>query len=270
MEGFQINDTALFEHQFWLQIMGDHSRFIFFSLVPTESEFLITSQEFVIKFDQLLELSHNQLTPTELTDLHRQAYDLTYRLREFKLQLLAMTLNSELKAHISSSFFNDMVNELDEYLYIINMMMKENIPVFHPIHYHLLWLTNAVGHAAMISSELDFIERDMIDKSYQFETLFNDLNMKAIRMNGYLRTQLNSFPSLKRLNEQAGLAVSNFREFLETIRDQRMDGRILGTLFPLMADHMAREECYYLWKLSQVTQNIRRPDCIPTQPRVET
>jgi hypothetical protein len=36
-----------------------------------------------------------------------------------------------------------------------------------------------------------------------------------------------------------------------------------------MADHMAREECYYLQKLAQSTKVVEQPTCNPTKPRTE-
>lgn len=269
MNNSQIEEMLLFEHRFWLQIMGDHSRFIFFSLAPNEVEYLQRAQDFIIGFDQLLEQSRRTVTTSELETLNKQAYQLTYQLREFKVLLLALTLSSELKIHLPSTFFNDMLNELEEYMFIMTSLMNEETILLHPIHYHLLWLTDAIGHAASIAANLDPVEKDMIDKSTCFEMQFSDLNLKAIMFHGYLRTQLNEFPALDRLNEQAGIAITQFMEFLEYLRDQRIDGKILGTLFPLMADHMAREECYYLWKLSQTAGLMKKPDCDPTRPRVE-
>ena len=39
---------------------------------------------------------------------------------------------------------------------------------------------------------------------------------------------------------------------------------------PLMADHMVREECYYLLKLHEVDpESVRLADCDPTKPRTE-
>lgn len=269
MEGFQITDAVLSEHRFWLQIMGDHARFIFYSLAPNEVEYLQRSQDFIISFDELLDQSRKSLNTPELEILNRQAFQLLHQFREFKLLLLALTLGSEIKVHLPSSFFNDMLNELEEYITVLQSLMAEKQILFHPIHYHLLWLTDAVGHAASVAANLDLIEKDMIDKSHCFEMQFTDLLMKASMMNGYLRTELHSFPSLSRLNEHAGEATLLFKEFLEDIRDQRMDGRILGTLFPLMADHMAREECYYLWKLSLTGGLMKRPDCDPQRHRIE-
>lgn len=269
LEIFRNTDAALFEHRFWLQIMGDHSRFIFFSLAPSESEYIITAQEFIILFDQLLKQAQNRLSSIELEELNRKSYDATYRLREFKIELLSMSLSSDLKSHLSASFYNDMLNELEEYLFIINSLMNGHVPISHPLHYHMLWLTDAVGHSASIMAALDLVEKDFINQAKLYEIQFQDLNTKSLLMNGYLRTGLSSFPSLDRLNEQAWLAIKAFMEFLETLRDQRMDGKVLGTLMPLMADHMYREECYYIYKLSQSTENIRKPDCDPTSPRLE-
>jgi Protein of unknown function (DUF2935). len=261
--------NALFEHRFWLPIMGDHSRFIFFSLPPTETEYIITAQEFIILFDQLSNQASKQLTITEMEELSRKAYEATYRLREFKLELLSMSLTSELKSHLPPSFFNDMLNELEEYMFILNSLINGQIPLLHPLHYHMLWLTDAVGHAASIQSGLDFIEKDLIHVANQFEDQFKDLAAKSLMMNGYLRTNMDSFPSMDRLNDQSVHIMNDFMEFLGTLRDQRQDGRILGTLMPLMADHMYREECYYLHKLSQTTTNVRKSDCNPASPRLE-
>lgn len=45
---------ALFEHQFWLQIMGDHARFIFDSLASSEGEEVQKAHYFIRMFDQML------------------------------------------------------------------------------------------------------------------------------------------------------------------------------------------------------------------------
>lgn len=269
MDDPRAYDAALMEHQFWLQIMGDHSRFIFFSLAINEIDYLQRSQDFIISFDQLLEQTRNITNEKELDVITKQAHRLTLQLREFKLMLLSLTLSSSIKLHLSSSFINDMLNELDEYLKVINAISTKSPLIFHPLHYHLLWLADALGHAAAVSANLDFIEKDIINKSLSYEMQFTDLVLKATMMNGYLRTRLDKFPSLNRLNQQVELTITSFKAFLEDLRDERMSGRILGTLFPLIADHMVREECYYLWKLSQTVGLTKRPDCDPVSPRIE-
>lgn len=264
-----ISETVIFEHRFWLQILGDHARFIFISLAPSEAEYLMTAQEFIRLFDQLLNEIQKELTQAELESLNRKAYEASYKFREFKLELLAMSLTSDLKTHLPPSFYNDMLNEIEEYLLILNSLKNGTCPLLHPVHYHILWLTDAVGHASTLVAELDFVEKDLIDRSRKYEMQFQDLNVKSQIMNGYLRTHLGNFSALERLNEQVGYVITDFMGFLEELKNQRTDGKILGTLLPLMADHMAREECYYLWKLSQTTRNIRQPKSDPGRPRIE-
>ena len=46
--------VALFEHRFWLQILGDHSRFILNALSPTETKEIQIAENFIPIFDQLL------------------------------------------------------------------------------------------------------------------------------------------------------------------------------------------------------------------------
>ncbi len=265
MEGKKA--AVLFEHQFWLQIMGDHARFIFFSLAPSETEHIRESQQFINAFDQLLQTAR-QPDSADTAELNRQAYDKTYAFRKFKLQLLSLTLHNKLKIHLSSTFFNHMLNELEEYLLTINNMQDGRSPLFHPLHYNTLWLSDAVGHAAGVAANLDEVEKDFIELSGEFEKQFTDLYIKTLEANGYTRTTLNDFPALDRLNQQANVTTLRFKEFLEQVLRLRSDGTLLGTLMPLMADHMAREECYYLTKLSQSAENLTPPECDPAKPRV--
>ena len=260
--------AALFEHRFWLQIMGDHARFIFFSLAPSETEHIREAQRYIEAFDQLLK-TVRQTGGTEAVELNRQVYDTTYAFRKFKLQLLALTLRNELKVHLSSTFFNHMLNELEAYLLTINNMQDGESPVFHPLHYSTLWLSDAIGHAASVASNLDAVEKDFIELAGEFEKQFTDLYIKTLEASGYMRTNMNDFPALDRLNQQSGVTTNRFKDFLEQVLRLRSDGTLLGTLMPLMADHMAREECYYLTKLSQSADNISSPDCDPAKPRVE-
>ena len=46
--------TARFEHGFWLQILGDHSRFIYEALAPVQKEEIEKASIFITVFDTLL------------------------------------------------------------------------------------------------------------------------------------------------------------------------------------------------------------------------
>ena len=268
MGNILFTNEVLFEHRFWLQIMGDHARFIFYSLAPDETDAIKQAKQYMELFDELLDKARQQLSQTELAQLTRQAFECTYDFRKFKLDLMSFTLTAGIKVHLTTTFFNHMINELEEYLLVLASLSEGQNPVYHPIHYHLLWLNDAGGHAASIAATLDEVEKDLINESNCFEKEFADLFMKSLQAEGYLRTGLDNFPALERLNEQAERTMVPFKELLESIHTMRLNGRLLGTLLPLMADHMAREECYYLLKLAQ-SANTDRPDCNPDRPRFE-
>ena len=261
-------DMNIVENRFWLQIMGDHARFIFFSLAPSESEYITIAQEFIRQFDKLLEESQKLNSLLEMNEFNRKTYDAVFHLRDFKLELLSMSLQDDLISHLSPAFYNYMLNELEEYLHILNLYRDNISTLLPPLHYHLIWLNDAAGHAGTLTQTLDPTEKGLINQAYDYQLQFQDLFLKSYNFSSYQKTAHESFPVLDNLNQQVIITLTGFTEFLDKLRDQRMDKKVLGTLMPLMADHMSREECYYLWKLSMTAKNVRKPDCGPDRPRL--
>jgi hypothetical protein len=258
-----------FEHLFWLQILGDHSRFILDALSPRETVEIEKAERFIKIFDSLLDEARGGVQGTALSSLSRRAYQCAMEIREFKLHLLRRHLTGQISFNLSPTFLNHMLNELEEYIAILCHLLSGHGPVFHPIHHHLLWLSDGAGHAAAIVSELDETEKFLIEKGMIFEKDFEKLYNMAREMEGYLRSGFTEFPSLSRLNILAEGKMNDFMEFLCMLEKLRTDDSVLGKLSPLMADHMSREECYYLTKLSMVSE-AEKPDCNPGRPRVQS
>ena len=270
--GFILSDinfesVALFEHRFWLQILGDHGRFIYNTLSPSEINKIQKAEYFIDLFDVLLDQARKPLSGDEIQRLTQSAHQHAKDIRVFKLEILEEHLVGEIVIGLGPTFINHMVNEVEEYLRILNFLLNNEIPTDHPLHYHDLWLPDAVGHAGAIQCGLDEVEKDLREKSKEFAVEFNDLYNKADEFSGYLRTCLRDFPALHRLNNQVELKILLFMRFLEEIKELRISKQAVGTLMPLMPDHMFREECYYLTKLSRVSQ-INMPDCDATKPRI--
>jgi hypothetical protein len=262
--------AALFEHRFWLQILGDHARFILTNLSPRETEEVDRAQQFMAEYDTLLEAARrDDLASSQLDALNRMALQQTSALREFKLHLLRRHLTEKIEFWLPPSFLNHMVNELEEYQRILRALLKgEGVPRFHPVHHHLLWLLDAAGHATALEDRLDAVEKLLKKRSMKFTKHFEALYMKAIEAAGFLRTNLIEFPALSRLNREAELEIKLFQGFLLELEEMELTQEVLSTLLPLLPDHMFREECYYLTKLAQVSE-VQHPDCDPTKPRIE-
>lgn len=262
-----IDHPVLFEHRFWLQILGDHSRFILNALSPLESNEIEQARFYIHTFDQLLAQARKELTVSELNRLNQQSNQAAQDIRTFKLHLLEKQLEGNIKLFLPPTFLNHMVNEVEEYLRILACLVRgQEPPVLPAVHHHLVWLLDAAGHAAAITSDLDMVEKKWKGISRTFSAHFEEFYIKAVEMAGYTRTNLSSFPALQRFNREVEWEILWFKKFLRELEEMNMDAQILGTLSSLMADHMAREECYYLIKLSQVSE-VNHPDCDPAQPR---
>ena len=257
--------TARFEHRFWLQILGDHSRFIFEALAPVQKVEIEQASNFIKIFDTLL----NHAKSSQLTQLTAQAEIEVLKLREFKLELIRKHLVGKIKIHLSPTFINHMVNELEEYLRILNHLKEGKVPpVYHELHHHLLWLLDAAGHSDAIYTNLDGVEKKLREKSKLFKKDFEGFYLKAVELAGYLRTNLTEFPALTKMTNDAQLEIKLFQNFLTEIEELELSNQALGTFAPLMADHMYREECYYLMKLAESTK-LNPPNCDPAKPRLK-
>lgn len=269
MKNSSYSESILFEHRFWLQILGDHARFIFTSLAPNEVNAIKEVKEFIVLFDELLCNSRSSINKNELNELNE--FTLTTckaakKLRFFKLTLLENQISKKINIHLTPVFINHMINELQEYITIQELWLAGKDFNKNPLHHHTLWLQDAYGHANAIASNLDMIEKEQIKISKNFAKDFTDLYIKSIELLGFTRTGLCSFPSLNRLNEDANKKMKMFMSFLMKLKEEISGKEILSVLMPLMLDHMYREECYYLTKLALVS-NIECPNCKPDAPR---
>jgi len=264
-----MSQSALFEHRFWLQILGDHARFIFNTLSPPEKQDIQAAASYIEAFDQLLGTARSIQMEAELQELATQAHTLTEQFRAFKLDLLSRALLGKVKIGLTPTFINHMVNELEEYLRILNELVQgKPVPVFDPLHHDFLWLPDAAGHAAAIASDLDSVEKRLIKQSEAFQKHFEQLYMKSIEMAGYMRTNLKDFPAFRRLHHEVDIEMKLFVGFLNELEEMQFSAEVLDRISPLMPDHMMREECYYLTKLAQHGL-VSSPDCQADKPRVE-
>ena len=263
-------EGPMFEHRFWLQIMGDHARLIQTALSPVEAHDAALAAGFIERFDRLLAEARAPGAEARLADLNREAAAATRELKEFKLSLLERLLLGKVELLFTPTFLNHMVNELEEYERILAALLAGRpVPLFHPLHYDLVWLQDAVGHSASIAGDLDLTEKPWIRKSEAFQTGFEALFLKAIEMTGYMRTELREFPAFRKFHRDIDLEMKVFMRFLQELEEMQVSAELLDRISPLIPDHMFREECYYLTKLAR-TGLVQQPACDPARPRVES
>ncbi|WP_096271300.1 DUF2935 domain-containing protein [Paucisalibacillus globulus] len=254
--------SASFEHKFWLRVLHEHAQFIHDSLYPTEEKDIATAKEFMNTYEKLLKET-DRLSNNNVIAFTKKAETATEHLKEFKLSIIKRQLTGDIGIHLPPTFLNHMVNELEEYVLIMGYLKEgKAAPTFHELHHHLIWLADASGHAGAIHDELDGVEKRLKEKSQIFVKHFDQFYLKAIELTGYLRANVTSFPALKRFNNDVEVEMQLFRTFLHEIEEMELSDTVLSTFSALMADHMYREECYYLMKLAEST-NSPPPNCDP-------
>ncbi|KGP71197.1 DUF2935 domain-containing protein [Pontibacillus yanchengensis] len=264
----KYEESALFEHKFWLQVLGDHARFIRDALYPSETNDIQQAKDYVMLFDSYLDKVRDN-NMGDIQAFTNEVGEHVRTFRRFKLSLLERNLQGEVGVHLSPTFFNHMVNELEEYLLVIAYLGKGEVPpIFHELHHHMLWLLDASGHAGAIHDQLDGVEKRLRNKSEEFTKHFSQFYIKAVELTGYLRTNLDNFPALNKFNDDVEVEMYLFKTFLNELEELELSESLLGTFSGLMADHMVREECYYLYKLAESTTG-EFPSCDPTKPRTE-
>ncbi|MFF2090067.1 DUF2935 domain-containing protein [Paenibacillus sp. NPDC058174] len=264
-----MSQAALFENRFWLQILGDHARFIYNTLSPSEKQDIQIAAYYIPAFDQLLEQARSVSSEAEISNLNKQAYELTVEFRKFKLDLLSRAILGKVKIGLTPTFINHMVNELEEYLRILTELVAGRpVPVFDALHHDFLWLPDAAGHAAAIASDLDMVEKSLLNRSNHFEKHFQDLYLKSIEMAGYMRTNLKDFPAFRRLHKEVNIEMKLFMGFLNELEEMELTAEVLDRISPLMPDHMYREECYFLGKLAELDL-VPNPNCQADKPRIQ-
>ncbi|KQL37588.1 MULTISPECIES: DUF2935 domain-containing protein [Bacillaceae] len=252
--GKTFEESALYELHFWLKVLEDHGRFIHDSLAPSEKEKIEVASSFIKRFSQLLTTSKQSLSKQELISLAAKAKTSSEKIRSFKLYLLKEHLVGNIKIALPPTFINHMVNEVEEAIRVFSYLEKgENVPIVHLLHHDLLWLLDAAGHAGAIDANLDSVEKKLKEKGQQFMKEWEDFYLKAVEFAGYLRTNIEKFPALDKFHDDVELEMKIFKMFLKELEEMRIKKEALGTFTPLMADHMAREETYYLTKLAQTT-----------------
>jgi hypothetical protein len=245
-----FQESALYELHFWLQVLGDHGRFIHDSLAPSETEKIEAASSFTNLFDQLLMTSKQPLNTDELILLVQQAKIASEEIRVFKLYLIKDHLIGDIKISLPPSFISHMVNEVEEAIRVFTYLEQgQEVPVIHPLHHDLLWLLDAAGHAGAIDADLDRVEKKLKEKGQQFMKDWEDFYLKAVELAGFLRANVERFPALDKFHEDIELEMVIFKVFLKELEEMRIKKEALGTFTPLMADHMAREETYYLQKI---------------------
>lgn len=254
-----------FDLIFWLQIMGDHARFIKDALMPGDNNLVMITVNFMQLFDKMLNKVRQGIELDSEGELVGEITAGVISFREFKRELLSGRLRNLPVISLTPTFLNHMLNEIEQFLAVLSIgAAKDNI-----MGEHLLWSLDAAGHAAALAGDLDKVEYHLREEAEFFVTRFDKLYIKAVELTGYYRSKP---PAAQRVLEAYNIeivkVVQDFMGYLEELKEKIIKDRVVSRLSPLVPDHMYREECYYLHKVARSQGGIPKPECDPGRPRV--
>jgi hypothetical protein len=244
--------SLLEEINFWTGIMSNHGEFILTSLSYNEQEALNYAEFYKQEFSKLHEKSKIKTGDSgTVNSIFDEYINLLTNFVNFKKYLLGKSLSCQLNSSLPPTFYNHMINEAVESYKTITELASNTSKntTLETLELHKVWLPDAAGHAATIACDLDPLEKSLINEAKKFEKDFNSLSMKTQELEKMLeRTGLND-GALARLDEEAKAKITDFIAYLDKIKDLSLSCKVLGTLKPLIPDHMMREENYYLYKI---------------------
>ena len=259
-----IASRALYESNFWLGILTDHTVFMFNSFSPKEKEDIQRTMAFNRSFEDL----HNQvkalidsssIKETDIEAIIMRSYNLTCDFLLYQQHILYKRLKYEVALEMTPTFLEHMIREGKEFLRQLRYLgdcMKltlphELLPVRLSMHQHKLWLPDAAGHAAFIQEGLDMTEKELLEIARAFQKDFEGLFFKAYELKGMLDPEYPDIPAVVYMNEQAVEKTTCFVQYLARIKNLVEEKKVLSVIEPLVPDHMMREEAYYLSKLKE-------------------
>lgn len=264
-----MNENSLrFELVFWLQIMGDHARFIKASLIPGDNNLVMITSNFMQLFDKLLDKARQASQLEHGGELVGEITAGVISFREFKRELLSERLRNLSVTSLTPTFYNHMLNELEQFLAVLSMGTPEGAKG-NILGEHLLWSLDAAGHAAALASALDKVEYRLRAEAELFLIRFDELYLKVVELTGYYRSNPPAVqPVLEAFNLEMVKVMQDFMGYLEELKEKILKNQVLSSLSPLIPDHMYREECYYLHKIARSQTGISKPECDPGRLRV--
>jgi hypothetical protein len=241
------------ELRFWLKIMSDHARLIKSSLQPDNPNQILIAVNLINIWERLC---HKFKGDHEFdADLVEEILSAGLSFREYQRELLGSSLRQEQVTTFPPTFYNHLLNELEEFLKFINELQTGEESSGSMLGNHLVWVLDAAGHATFIGSNLDPAEALYREEAKAYENAFLKMYYKVVEMAGYYRSDLEAVrPVLLRFNRQITELMQEFICFLSELQEGLAQQQILGNLHSWLMDHMIREEKYYLRKIGVTSQ----------------
>lgn len=255
------------ENRFWLQIIGDFARLLIQAISPDQSSEIQRAKDFISQFDKLLLRAHQNLTTDQLAQLNKDAYAAVENIQRFFLQMLSLQIRSGYPILINPAVINNAVSFSEEYLRLLKAFIKNEQPAADTaIQMDVNWLPRSIQMSKIIFESLGIYQTELRQKVESFSDRLTGLFLNSIELNGMTRIGTSDFPIMNQHQKEVVNTLNDFYKFLGSIISLRRQNALPGTLSVLYLDRAMRMICYFLRKLTILT-DFEQPDCDLAMPR---
>lgn len=237
--------------------MRDHAIFQNTALAPKEVPFIQKSMMFRNFFQTMMDKIKCE------EDLNEHMQSLLNGLNDFinfKRSIIKGLLTCKLEISLPPSFINHQINEAMEFRLLLTSPEKYMECIESPVCFADLlkkWIADASGHAATYASFLDPTESMQREEALQFKMKFDMLSVKASELHMMMMRTGAGIGALMLLIEEFTELLKMFIAYLKKMQKLRANCMVMavGTLSPLLPDHMIREHEYVLSKIEEFLDN---------------
>ncbi|KZL94018.1 DUF2935 domain-containing protein [Clostridium magnum] len=245
---------------FWIGIMRDHSIFQSSTFAPKEVTYIKKSMMFRDFFQAVMDKVKSEY------DLEMNIPSIMKALNDFinfKRQIVKGLLTCKLEINLLPSFISHQINEAMEFRF--ELMSPQNYleclkrPICF-IDFLKKWIADGSGHASTYASFLDPTESILRDEALAFKMKFDMLSVKANELQMMMMQSESGESALIMLAAQVEDLMKKFILYLEKMLKHRSECKVMaiGTLSPLLPNHMIREHKYSLNKINEYIENKNR------------
>lgn len=120
---------TLFEHQFWLRVLGDHGRLIRGAFPSDERDKINKISYFINLFAELLALSEKPLSEEQIYELTKVAFAYTEELKLFVQQLDKEYASTSIQIDLPQVLVSQIATHIEAYLKTLQTLLESNLPV---------------------------------------------------------------------------------------------------------------------------------------------
>lgn len=255
--GRNVPARDLEEVKYWLEIMREHALFIKNGLSVTHADLISEADDYYRRFCELLKTANTLSGEKKYKAFISDSLEVVRKFYRYNRRLLRLSLTCRLGGCLFPLQLDHMSREA---LYTIRVLErlcngKQCYYKTSMVREMLFWLRIMADHAKLISHLLDPSETGLIGTADEFAVEFDALYLQARDFASMLGAQ-GDIPAFDRFILDVRAAVIRFRDFNRALYTMIQEGRVLGLMSALLADHMRDEAEHFLMVLTLMEKGL--------------